>query len=175
MRYLREHLDFLREQYRVLDVYKLTDAFNERFGVRKTYKQIKSTLNRYRIKAPCDKDGRHRGLYRNGHRAVNRCKVGRERVVRGGFVMVRTDTGDRMKHHLKWEQYHKRPVPEDHTVIFLDGDKRNFDPENLELLSRRELLMANMLHYSHVDEELKSPVLTLAKLTARVGVLEEGR
>ena len=44
---------------------------------------------------------------------------------------------------LLWEQRHGRPVPDGHLVLFADGDRRNFDPANLLLVSRAELAVMN--------------------------------
>ena len=37
------------------------------------------------------------------------------------------------KHSLLWEQHHGRKVPKGHIVMFADGDRRNFDINNLML------------------------------------------
>jgi hypothetical protein len=44
----------------------------------------------------------------------------------------------RPKHHLVWESHHGQPIPKGHAVIFGDGNNRNFDPDNLILVSRAQ-------------------------------------
>ena len=165
--YFKDHLEFLREQYATLSLAEITDAFNIHFGMNKTKSQIKSTLERRKICAPKE-NGTHRGLFKPGLPNINRNKVGHERKVSHGFTIVRTEDDDRMKHRLVWEK-HYGPVPEGYTVIFLDGDKDNFNIDNLELMSRSALLAANMMQYNQADESLKPSILTLAKLKAKIG------
>ena len=74
--------------------------------------------------------------------------VGSEKVV-GEYIMVKvtddSDTGTgygyrgcfRYKHFVEWEKYHGQPLPEDKTVIFLNGDYRDFSEENLYCVDRR--------------------------------------
>lgn len=42
------------------------------------------------------------------------------------------------EHHLVWEQYNKRPVPDGYIVHHKDGNKFNNNIENLELMTRAE-------------------------------------
>ena len=49
----------------------------------------------------------------------------------------RRGTGDRRPlQHLIWEKRHGRPMPPKHEIFFLDRDRHNFLPSNLELLSK---------------------------------------
>lgn len=41
-----------------------------------------------------------------------------------------------------WEQHHG-PIPDGHTVVFKDGDRANCDIGNLELITRRDLMLRN--------------------------------
>jgi hypothetical protein len=44
-----------------------------------------------------------------------------------------------------WEQ-HRGPIPPSHAVIFMDGDRANCAIENLDCISRRELMRRNSVH-----------------------------
>ena len=61
-----------------------------------------------------------------------------------------TDTGVkridyRLVHHLVWLAA-GREIPPGHVLTFRDGDKRNFDLDNLELLPRKQLMQRNSYH-----------------------------
>lgn len=60
------------------------------------------------------------------------------------------------------------PQPKGTTVIFLDGDRTNFAEDNLQLLTRSELLQLNHNKYSQARPELKPAVLAVSKLEAAV-------
>ena len=48
-------------------------------------------------------------------------------------------------HRYRWEQAHG-PIPTGHALVFKDRDKSNVSLDNLELLSRRELMARNTVH-----------------------------
>lgn len=63
-------------------------------------------------------------------------KVSDTRCTRSDYVGI---------HHLVWRM-HGNTVPPDHALVFADGDKRNFDIHNLELVTRAELMRRNSVH-----------------------------
>jgi hypothetical protein len=77
--------------------------------------------------------------------------IGHERVTKDGYRERKmTDTGVTRHdyvglHHLLWEE-HNGPVPKGHAVIFRDGNKENITIENLELVTRAELMRRNSVH-----------------------------
>ncbi|WP_375191828.1 HNH endonuclease signature motif containing protein [Marinobacter sp.] len=89
--------------------------------------------------------------FKKGHNPHNWCPIGHERVSKDGILERKvTDTGVTKAdfvpvHVLVWEAEHG-PVPEGHIVIFKDGDRRNFDPSNLECISRAENMRRNTVH-----------------------------
>lgn len=48
-------------------------------------------------------------------------------------------------HHLVWRM-HGRSIPHGHALVFADGDNRNFDLNNLQLISRADLMRRNTVH-----------------------------
>jgi hypothetical protein len=61
-----------------------------------------------------------------------------------------TDTGYpprdwRPWHHVVWEEANG-PIPAGHALVFRDGNKQHIALENLELLTRRELMARNTVH-----------------------------
>ena len=77
--------------------------------------------------------------------------VGHERVTKDGIWQRKvSDTGVTHRdyvaiHKLVWEQQNG-PVPEGHIVVFIDGNRENFDPANLECISRAENMHRNSVH-----------------------------
>lgn len=77
--------------------------------------------------------------------------IGHERVSKEGYLQRKiTDTGVTRRdyvaiHHLVWRM-HGRTVPTGYALCFIDGDKRNFDINNLELVHRSELMRRNSVH-----------------------------
>ena len=64
--------------------------------------------------------------------------------------------GWRLKHHIGLD------VPRGHKVIFIDGNKRNFEPSNLRVVSNAEMMKMNtMLRF---PLELQNTLRAIKKL-----------
>lgn len=84
-----------------------------------------------------------------------------ERVSKDGYIEIhvaqrrkeKANDQWRLKHRWLWEQHHGKPVPKGHVVVFVDGDKRNFDIDNLALVPRSAWCKINQygLHYSDLE------------------------
>ena len=79
----------------------------------------------------------------------------------------------RLTHILGWEAVNG-PLPKGHVLKFKDGNKANIDLNNLELISRAELLRLNHHRYNDMPDELKPSVLSLAKLEVKTFSLQKG-
>lgn len=78
--------------------------------------------------------------------------IGTERISKDGYLQRKVaDTGEKVKdwvyvHILLWQEHHKTELPKGHAIVFKDGDKTNITIENLECLSRAELMKRNSVH-----------------------------
>lgn len=87
--------------------------------------------------------------FKPGNRPTTWKPVGTERINTDGYIEVKfadvpgpNSLRWRCKHLLLWESVHG-PMPEHHAVVFINGDKRDIRIENLELITRAELLSRN--------------------------------
>ena len=77
--------------------------------------------------------------------------IGTERLTKEGYLerKVRdtcvTKNDYKAVHHIVWEEA-GREIPPGHVLAFKDGNKRNFALENLELLTRKQLMARNTIH-----------------------------
>jgi hypothetical protein len=87
----------------------------------------------------------------------NRCPIGSERVKSDGYIVVKTESGWKLKHKVIWEEAHGE-VPKSHRIILLDGDKKNIRLDNLFLVSKREFIymVGNNLYFPKNAELLKT-------------------
>lgn len=136
---------------------QLTEMFNLHFQTSRTVSAIKGFCSRSGMKTGrtgCFQKGivpfnagtkgvmsSNRTSFKKGNKPHNWRPIGFERVSRDGYLQRKvTDTGctkdDFVEvHRLVWEE-NNGPIPAGHIVIFIDGDKMNVEPENLELVSR---------------------------------------
>lgn len=91
--------------------------------------------------------------FKKGQLPHNAREIGEERVTKDGYVQVHVRQRKKeklndqwvLKQRLVWEQVHGMPVPEGCKIIFCDGDKTNFDPENLLCVERKTLVRMNQM------------------------------
>ncbi|MHB8182844.1 MAG: HNH endonuclease signature motif containing protein, partial [Candidatus Desulforudaceae bacterium] len=100
--------------------------------------------------------------------------VGTERVNADGYVDIKIQDGKaqknwRGKHLLTWEEHHGRPVPPGHAVIFGDRNRRNFNPDNLILVSRKQLAIMNKNNLIQGNAELTRTGIIIADVLKKIG------
>lgn len=76
-----------------------------------------------------------------------------------GYIMMKVNGKFVEKHRYIWQQ-HNGEIPAGHIVIFADGNNRNFDLDNLVLISRRtSLAMSKNKLFTNDAEATKTGVL----------------
>ena len=99
-----------------------------------------------------DPGGRSRQTrFKPRHKTHTWRQIGHDRISKDGYRQRKlTDTGCTRRdyvfiHRLVW-RWHGNELPAGHALIFIDGDKTNCDINNLQLLSRAELMRRNSVH-----------------------------
>lgn len=116
--------------------------------------------------------------FKKGTVPPNRRSLGDERVGKDGYIemsvpVVNPYTGHSRrfmhKHRYLWEQVNG-PLPKGMALKFLDGDRTNCDPSNLEAIPRALLPRLNggrhktRIAYDDAPNELKPTLMAVAKL-----------
>lgn len=132
-----EEIDFVRRYADALSTREMAEAFTVRFG---------SPIGQTMIRRLMERNGIQSSAYRKNHPLP----IGTERwsdyyqcvivKVRNVSVAGIKDKRERdrlrnsqwmLKQNWVWEQTHGQPLPKDQVVVFLDGDRTNYAPENL--------------------------------------------
>ncbi|MBO1529616.1 HNH endonuclease [Psychrobacter sp. F1192] len=83
--------------------------------------------------------GANKTSFKKGMIAINKRPIGSERICQSaGYTLVKvSDTGKRWqhKHKLLWERHHG-PIPDNHCIRFIDGNRQNIVLSNLICLPR---------------------------------------
>ena len=162
-----------------------------KFGFDYTHHQIKGAITRNKLNT--GRTGRFekghatwnkgtKGLtkanvtsFKKGQKSHNYKPVGSERITKDGYCEIKvSDTGRRWrpKHVLIYEKHHGK-VPKGSAVIFLDGDKRNFDIDNLYLVTRSQLAMLNKNSLIQKDAELTKTAINVVDLMKKISAMEK--
>jgi hypothetical protein len=113
-----------------------------------------------------NQSGRARQLYQ---------PIGSERLSKDGYLQRKIN--DDMPLQRRWRGVHiinweaiNGPLPHGHALIFKDGNKQNTDPENLELVTRAELMRRNSCH--RYGKEIAQLVQLRGALTRKINSIE---
>lgn len=115
------------------------------------------------------------GQFRRGERrgvAVRLYQpIGTERLSKDGYLQRKTNDDLplqrrwRFVHVLVWEAAHG-PAPKGHAIVFRNGDRRDIRIENLELVTRAELMARNTVH--NLPKPLARTVQLLGALNRQI-------
>lgn len=184
-----EHINFIKQIAKGRTVDKITEIANKQFNMNLTTRQIKRIKDKYGIKSGVDcrfKKGQipfNKGkkmssevyekvkstMFKKGHKNKNTKRVGTERVDVEGYVYIKVAEPDvwKLKHRVLWEEING-PIPENHKLIFADGNRQNVTLDNLVLVSSTEILIMNKNKLFCKNAELTKTGANIAKVLDRV-------
>ena len=107
--------------------------------------------------------------FKKGHIPKNHRPVGSERVNVEGYVEVKIAEPNKWsyKHVEIWKE-HCGEIPEGHAILFGDGDKTNFDINNLIMVSRQQLLVLNRKNLIQNNVDLTKTGVIIADLYRKI-------
>ena len=185
--------DFIRKVSWGKYIPELRKIVTAKFGDVLTQEQLKSFLSRRHIirfenhgrfekgHIPANKgkpmsaavyEKSKRTMFRKGHQPANHREVGSERTNVEGYVEIKVAEPNRwqLKHRVVYENYHNVKLKSTDVVIFLDGNKQNFDIENLALIDRGINAIMNHEGMRCADAEITRTEVNIAKLKKAIAV-----
>lgn len=187
--YSKEELEYLREIAPEKSNKEMAELFNKKFNTDINYKSLASTRKRYGIATgrtgyfPKGHISHNKGKkkywkggeetqFQKGNKPHNWVPIGSERITKDGYIQIKIQEGKfqhnwKGKHILVWEE-HNGPVPINHNVVFGDGDKRNFNIENLILVTKSQQLYLNRYNLIKDDADITKLGITLADIDKKL-------
>ena len=194
---------YITENYVGCGPSEMADRLNAEFGTNYTASQLKGYYGNHHLNSgvtgyfekghtPPNKGkkgvcpaGCEKGWFPKGNLPHTTKPIGYERISKDGYVEVKVkmrpsspDCNDNFvaKHRLIWEQLHG-PIPDDCVVIFKDGDKQNFDPDNLALVTKAQRLQMTRRGLFSSDPKMTEAGMMIAKVqtTAFALMKKKGR
>jgi phage protein len=191
-KYTDEMIEFLKEVTPGKTYKEITELFNKKFNLGVTTGIIKSLLSRKKIHTgtggclykkgsiPWNKGkkgymGANKTSFKKGNRPKNWKLIGSERIDIDGYTLIKIAEPKKwaLKHRIIWEEFHKKKVPRGSVIIFADGDKTNFNIENLICVSRKELRVLNKCSLIKNEAELTKTGLNIAKIRIKLAELKK--
>lgn len=143
------------------------NEFNKKFNRKITYEQMNNYKRHHQIKSELGA-----GFYK-GHIPTNRSKIGMEVTRWDGITYVKIENPSvyEQKHRYLYKKY-KGEIPKNSVVIFADGDKTNFDLDNLLLITKGENYVMSTQKLMFNNAELTKTGQIIAKLKLKMKEVE---
>ena len=180
MKYTDEMKQFILDNYKGRYNQELADLFNQKFNTNITSRTIKSYKANNKLNSgltgkfrkgqtPHNKGKKmpkevyekvKHTMFAKGNVPPNHRPVGSERISKDGYIEVKVAEPNkrRLKQRVVYEEA-KGEIPEGCPIIFLDGNKRNFDIDNLRCITRSELLYLNCNGLNNSNEITETGIL----------------
>jgi len=101
---------------------------------------------------------------------------GSTRISRDGYFEIKIADPNKwqLMQRYVWEKSNNRKLSRNECIIFLDGNKLNFDPDNLQCVTRAELVRINQNHRLTDNAEVSKAGVCIEKLKERIRRFDNG-
>lgn len=180
--YTPEMLAFIKAHYAEKTDPDLTVAFNQAFntdlsiaaikGVRKRNKWLSGRTGQFKpgnIPHPNARPkGPNKTSFKKGEKPFNWRPVGSERINVDGYIEIKINDPNvwEFKHIIEWIK-HFGPIDPGDVIRFVDGDKLNLSPSNMEKITRAEHLAFNREKVSDYAPELQPSIKLICRLKVK--------
>ena len=189
-RFTLEQKHWCIKHYPLMTRKKLTVEFNQAFNEDRRLSQILAFLKNNRISSGRTgffKKGQvswsagtkgilksNSGSFKKGLVPHNHKVVGSERIVKGGYIEVKTAEPCvwTPKSHLIWQR-ENGPVPKRHNLRYKDGNPGNLAPDNLFLVNNAEHQILNNTGFKHYALAHKDTVILIARITNKTNEVSQ--
>lgn len=183
--YPEEIQNFIEKNYEGIGPKDMTDLLNNTFETSYTHAQMKAYYKNHNIDSglngqfmtghtPANKGKKGTGgwkptQFKKGRKPHNHKPVGTERINGDDYVDIKVAEPNKWKgkHILIWEEKNGL-VPKGYAVIFGDGNRRNFDIENLILVPRKQLATLNHKGLIQNDANLTRAAITIVDIYQKI-------
>lgn len=180
-----EQDEFIRANVTGITSNELTELFNKRFNTEISVNQIRNYKKNHKIKSGLNttfKKGRkpsnkgtkgickpNKTSFKKGSTPHNTLPIGSEVERYDGYIQVKIAEPNKwgLKQRLIYEK-HKGKIPKGYKVLFGDGNKRNFDIDNLILVSNKQLQILNNKKLIQNDAELTRTGLLIVDVLIKI-------
>lgn len=192
-KYKNEHIEFLKNNVKGITLKELTNRFNKEFNMNVNESAIANLKVKYDLQSGIVGGRFEKGqvswnkgkkmssdqykkcaatMFRKGNVPANRRPIGSERIDKNGYILIKIQDGHKSKNWIRKHRYLYEKaygkIPKGYRVIFADGNNRNFDLDNLVLISNAEELIMNRNKLFKQDKDLTKAGVTVAKLLDKV-------
>lgn len=188
-----EELEFLREVYPYYPNKEIAEMLKDKFGFEVTDKQLANARKNNDLpkkvipNSGCYRKGdvpwnKGKGMseevkekvkgtwFKKGNVPTNHRSVGSTRLTKDGYKEIKVAEPNRWElyHRYLYEKAHGVELAKNEAVIFADGDKSNFDTDNLVKVNRTNLLYLNNNNLIFDNPELTKAGVNVSKVAEKI-------
>lgn len=192
-KWTEEEVEFVREIYPYHSNDEVAKRLKEKYGIEISKRNLLNVKNRYNIpnkvipnsgcyikgKEPWNKGKTmseetkakvKKTWFKKGHIPKNHKPVGSTRIDKDGYKLIKIAEPNKwaLYHRHLYELEHGEKLKKNEAVIFADGDKTNFDIDNLVKVSRANLLYLNNNKLIFDDPELTKTGVNVSKVAEKI-------
>lgn len=159
MKINNEQVDFLKDNVKGRICEELADLFNKRFGTNLSKHSIKHYKRSLGLKSEID------GRFKKNQEPHNKKRIGDEFVDKNtGYTYIKIAEPNTwiQKQRYIYIKHHGK-IDDDCSIIFLNGDKKDFDINNLKMVRNKDKLVMKNLHLFSDIEEITECGILIAK------------
>jgi hypothetical protein len=179
---------FISKNHKGIGPKEMCDLLNAKFGTNYTQKQINAFyknnhinsgltghFNKGHVPTNAIKKGQRLSApteFKKGDKPHNWVPIGSERINGDGYTDIKVAEGLKQKnwrgkHLIIYESVYGK-IPAGHVIIFGDGDKTNFDIENLLLVTKAQLAVLNRKKLIQNNAELTRVSIKIADIYSSI-------
>lgn len=188
-----EEINFLREIYPHYPNKEVIEMLKDKFGIETSRRNLLNVKNRYNIpnkiipNSGCYRKGKEpwnkgktmseetkakvkKTWFKKGQIPKNHRPVGSTRIDKDGYKLIKIAEPNKwvLYHRHLYEEAHREKLNKNEAVIFADGNKSNFDIDNLVKVSRANLLYLNNNKLIFDDPELTKTGVNVSKVAEKI-------
>ena len=192
-----EEIEFIREIYPFYENKEISKMVKEKFGFDVSIRNLQNVRNKYKIpkkvipNSGCYRKGDvpwnkgremsdetkekvKKTWFKKGQIPKNHRPLGSTRIDKDGYKLIKIAEPNKwaLYHRCLYEEKHGEKLKKNEAVIFADGDKTNFDLDNLVKVSRANLLYLNNNKLIFDDSELTKTGVNISKVVEKINNLE---
>lgn len=160
--YTKEFENYCIEHSKHLTKEELRQELENKFNLTVKKISLENYLYRHRIKCV--------DYNVNKARNVKKAPIGYEHIKSDGTIRVKIANPDiwEFKQRLVYKKYHKCELTENDCIVFLDGNRQNFDIDNLYKVSKEESARLVNCDLLSNNKELSKLGINVAKLMVKI-------
>lgn len=185
----KEQQDFILANYKGKSHRKMAELLNAKFGLSISKTVCRRFYNKHGLNSgltgrfqkghdPANKGKKlaasviakvKKTWFKQGHTPHNHKPVGSERITKDGYTKIKVAEPDfwRLKHQVIYEKFYGK-IPKGYAVCFADMNKKNFEKDNLVLVSRSELATMNKKNKFSEFSDITKTELNLLRFERKI-------